>query len=256
MTSSKISSAPCFVQSAAQRLQELGPLQQQAVVCGHGLDDEGGDAVPFGREQLLGRVEVVERQHARQRRELARDALRRRLAERRETRAGCDEQVIDVAVIAAREFHDEIAARRAAREAHGAHDGFGSRRYEPNLLDAGIGRDDLFGELDLGLTRCAVRHAAPARALDGRDDLRVRMTQDQRAPRADEVEILAAVGIRDHGAGRRPDHERCASDAAERAHGRVHAARRDFLGALEPRLALLPSCPSRSQPFAFSASRA
>ena len=194
MTSSKISSAPCFVQSVAQRLQELGPLQQQAVVRGHGLDDDGGDAVALGCEQLLGGRGVVERQHARQRGELVRHALRGRLAERREPRARGDEQIVDVAVIAARELHDEVAARRAAREPHRAHDGFGARRHEPHLLDAGIGGDDFLGELDLGLARRAERRAAPARGFDGRDDLRMRMAQDQRSPRADEVEILAAVG--------------------------------------------------------------
>ena len=240
ITSSKISSAPCSVAERAQRLQEFRALQEQSVVRGHGLDDHGRDLGAFVREQALRGRGVVERQHARERGELGRHALRRRLAERREARARGDEQVIDVAVIAARELHHEVAARRAAREPDRAHHGLGARRYEAHLLDAGIGRNDLLGELDLRRGRRAVRHAAAARRLDRRDDLGMRVAQDQRAPRADEVEVLAAVDVDDRRALGRANHERRAADAAERTHGGVHAARRDLLRAVEPRVVVRP----------------
>ena len=46
-----------------------------------------------------------------------------------------DEQRVEVAVVAARELHDLVAAGRAAREPHRGHRGFGARRHEPDLLD-------------------------------------------------------------------------------------------------------------------------
>jgi hypothetical protein len=62
-------------------LQKLAALQQQTVVGRHRFDDDGGDAVALARKEIRERLVVVERQHARQRGEIARHAGRRGLAE-------------------------------------------------------------------------------------------------------------------------------------------------------------------------------
>ena len=51
----------------AQLCEKLTPLQQQAVVCRYGLDDDRGDTLAFGGKQRLERRFVIERQHARAR---------------------------------------------------------------------------------------------------------------------------------------------------------------------------------------------
>ncbi len=59
----------------------------------------------------------------------------------------------------------------------------------------GIGRGDALGELDFGggwRTECG---AALCRFHDGIDDFRMRVAEDQRAPRVDEVEEATAVDI-------------------------------------------------------------
>ena len=60
-----------LARDVAQQLKERLPLQQEAVVRRNGLDDHGGNARALALEERRdGRV-VVERQHARQPREVA-----------------------------------------------------------------------------------------------------------------------------------------------------------------------------------------
>ena len=129
---------------------------------------------PFGVEQPRRGGRVVERQHASQVGEGFGHALRRRVSERCKTRAGGDEQIVNVAVVAARELDDEIAARRAAREPHRAHDGFGAGRHEPHLLDTGIRSHDLLGQLDFRRRGRSKRGAAATRGLHCRENFRMR----------------------------------------------------------------------------------
>ena len=117
ITSSKISSAPCALRERTQLLQELGALQQQAVVGRHRFDDDGGDARALACEQRLRRRLIIERQHARGGGEGLGHAGRGRAPEGGEPGAGRDQQVIGVAVIAAGELDDQVAPgeRRAPR---------------------------------------------------------------------------------------------------------------------------------------------
>jgi hypothetical protein len=142
--------------------------------------------------------------------------------------------VIDVTVVAAFELDDELAARRAACEPERAHHGLGAGRDEAHLLDAGIELDDLLGQLDLRPAGRAIGRALAHGRLDRLDDRGVRVAEDQRAPGADEVEIVAAVDVGDLRAARARDHERLAADCAEGAHGRVDTAGLHAAGACEP----------------------
>ena len=190
ITSSKISSAPCARgQSSRSARRNSGRCSSRPLFAGTGSMIKAAIALAFAPRTAAPRPRC-RRAAARACRAASSSGTPSRwLPERRKAGAGRDEQVIDVAVIAAGELHDEVAARRAAREPDRAHHGLGARRHEAHLLDAGISRDDFLGELHSRRRRGAVRHAAAARALDGRDDLRMRVAQDQRAPRADEVEV-------------------------------------------------------------------
>ncbi len=93
--------------------------------------------------------------------------------------------------------------------------------------------DDLLGERDLVLAGRPEREAPAAASGHGLADGRVAVAQDHRAPRADQVDVLPAVGVAQVGpvAG---DHEpRSAADRVERPDGRVHAARGHRERALE-----------------------
>ena len=95
--------------------------------------------------------------------------------------------------------------------------------------------DDLLGELDLALGRRAEGQSAADGAPHRRDHRGVRVAEDHRPPRADQVDVVAAVGV-DQVRARAADHEpRGAADSAERAHRRVHPAGSHPLRALEQR---------------------
>src|SRR5262249_21581343 len=100
-------------------------------------------------------------------------------------------------------------------------------------LDGGHGVDDELGELRLGLGGGAEGHAAAHRLLDGADDARVGVAEDQRPPRADVVEVLVAVEVVEVRPVAAGDEQRLAADGAERAGGAVDAAGDEATGALE-----------------------
>jgi hypothetical protein len=80
------------------------------------------------------------------------------------------------------------------------------------------------GVLDGGGGRWAVGGPGGARAVSGLHDRRVRVPEDERPPRADEVDVPATVGVREVGAFALDEERRRAAYRTERAHGRVHAA--------------------------------
>src|SRR6185312_11933185 len=60
---------------AAERREKLRPLEEQAVVGRHGLDDDGGDLVSVAAEEFGEALFVVERKHDRLADERRRHAL-------------------------------------------------------------------------------------------------------------------------------------------------------------------------------------
>jgi len=123
-----------------------------------------------------------------------------------------------VTVVTAGELHDEIAPGEGARHADRAHDRLGAGGDEPHLLGGRVGSHDALGKLHLRRAGCAIGHAARERFGDGGDDRRVRMTGDQRPPRAYEIEVSVAVGVEYLRARRVRDEQRCSSYRAKRAH--------------------------------------
>src|SRR6202042_2391344 len=103
--------------------------------------------------------------------------------------------MVGVTVIAAGELDDQVARGEGARYADRAHHGLGARGYEAHLLGRRVGCHHALGEFHLTWTGSAVGRAARYRLGDRGHDRRMRMPEDQRTPRTDEVEIGAAIGI-------------------------------------------------------------
>ena len=150
--------------------------------------------------------------------------------------AGGGEQRVHVAVVAAGELHDLGAAGEAAGEPDRGHGRLGTAGHQPHLLDGLDPGHDLLGERDLALAGRTEGGAAGDGGLHGRDDARVGVPEDHRPPRADEVDILAPVGIGEVRTGTGHHEPGRTAHGAEGAHGRVHAAGRHEGRAVEKRL--------------------
>ena len=138
-----------------------------------------------------------------------------------------------MAVVAAFEFQNQVALGESARDANGGHGRFGAGADEANALDGRHRAGDLLAQFDFERRSHAVAGAAPRLLGDRGDHVRVRVAQNQRAPGADVIDVLAPVHILEARALRAIDDQRRAAHGAKRAHGAVHAADQNFFGALE-----------------------
>ena len=114
--------------------------------------------------------------------------------------AGFDQEAVGVAVIAAFELDDDVAAGGGAGEADGGHGGFGAGADEAHFLDGGIAGDDALGEIGLGGGGGAEAGGVRGGALDGFDDGREGVAEDHGAPGAEVVDVAVAVGVGEVGA--------------------------------------------------------
>ena len=116
-------------------------------------------------------------------------------------RLDADEHVVVVAVVAALELEDLLAAGEAARDTERVHRRLGARVREAHEVgpEAPL---DLLGEQDAVLDRERVAGAVrdPIREHLGQD--RVRVARGQHAERHVEVDVLVAVGVDDARAAR------------------------------------------------------
>src|SRR5262245_57797043 len=97
-------------------------------------------------------------------------------------------------VVTAGELNDLGPTGTAARQPDRRHRRLGPRIDQADLLDRGAA-DDLGGQLDLTRRRRTEARTTSGRASDGRDDLGVRVSMDQRTPGANQVDIPAAVRV-------------------------------------------------------------
>ena len=216
-----ISRAPCAAHSSFSPALKPGQRGDRTHVARGGLGDHARDLAAALGERGAHGVEVVVGQHDRVGGLRSGDARAGGQAERRDPRSGLGEQGVDVAVVAARELDDPGAPGDPAGEPDGAHRRLRARVDQPHLLHRPDPPDDLLSELDLGRRRRAERQPAARRLPDRFDDRRVRVAEDHRAPRADQVDVAVAVGV---GEPRPPggDHEpRRPADGGEGADGRV-----------------------------------
>src|SRR5690606_13467951 len=110
--------------------------------------------------------------------------------------------------------------------------GLRARVDQPDLLN-GSARDDLGRQLHLAFGGRAEARATGRRGLDRRHHLGVRVTQDQRAPRTDEIDVAATVGVEEPRAAAPHYEAGRATDRAERAHRGIDPARDEAAGAVE-----------------------
>jgi hypothetical protein len=123
-----------------------------------------------------------------------------------------------VAVIAAIELEDPAAAIARARDAHRGRDGLRAAHDEAHQLRVREGREHSLGELALAAMRRAEGEAVDDGALHRIDDARVRVAEDQRAPRHAEIEVAVAVLVHDVRAFRLTEEDRRPADLAEGAY--------------------------------------
>ena len=161
-------------------------------------------------------------------REIGWHARRIWLAEGQRAGTGFHQQTVGMAVIAAFELNDLIAAGEAAGQANRAHGRFGAGVHHPHHIH---GRDQLGHQLrhfHFHFGRRAKAQAAGRRFDHRIADSRVVVAQHHRTPGADIIDIGLPVHVIKIGAIRAFDKQRRAADAGEGAHRRVNAAGDQF----------------------------
>ena len=202
-------------------------------VARDGLDDDAGHLVTVLVEGGFDLFDVVVFKHHGVLHHLRWHARAGGGAERGQARTGFHQQGVGMAVVAAFELDDLLAAGGAARQADGAHAGFGARADQAHHVDAGDQLDDLFGQLDFALGGSAERESLEHRFLHRFHHRGVAVTQDHRAPGADVVDVLLPVGVPKVSALGTLHKTRRAAHGLEGAHGRVHATGDQGFGAVE-----------------------
>ena len=146
--------------------------------------------------------------------------------------AGRGQQRVDVPVVAAGELDDLRTAGAAAGQPDRRHGRLGAGVDQAHLLDRRTG-DDLLGERHLARRGRAEAGARGGRGLHRGDDLGVGVAQQQRTPRAHQVDVATAVGVVQPRAVAAHHEPRRAADGLERAHRGVHPAGHEGAGAVE-----------------------
>ncbi len=147
-----------------------------------------------------------------------------RKAERGHARARLDEQKIRVTVVAAGELDDLRALGERTREPERAHRRLGAGVDEAHELEARHRFANQARELELERARRAVARAAANRLLERGDDAGMRVTEDERPPGEDVVDVAVPVDVDEVRALSALDEHRAAADCPERPHGRGDAS--------------------------------
>ena len=218
--------------SRAQSGQVAGGRRNAAGVADHRLQNHGGDGARMRGEGGFDRGEVVVGQGEREAGNLLRHAGRAGNSKGRYARAGLDQQPVGVAVVAALEFDDDLAAGGGAGQADGAHRGLGAGADKAQLLDGRIAGDDALGQIGLGGRGGAEAGRVARGALNGLDHRRKGVAQNHRPPGAEVVDVAVAVGVGEPGALGALDKRRRAAHRAKGPHRRVYPAGKEALGAL------------------------
>ena len=87
-----------------------------------------------------------------------------------------------MAVVAAFEFDDFVATRRATRQSNGGHGGLGAGAHEAYLLERRHALDQHFGDDHFGLGWRAIGQAMHGGILDRLDHLGMGVAQNSRPP--------------------------------------------------------------------------
>ncbi len=123
-------------------------------------------------------------------------------------------------MVAALELDDRVAAGGGTRHSNGGCSGLGAAVDHAHYLNRRRQRNDQLGEIDFGRAGSRYPEGSPARrgVLDRIDHVGLRVAQDDRPPRADEVDELGAILRDEHGAGGSGYERRMAPNRLERAY--------------------------------------
>ena len=219
-------------------LSKLLRRNDQSHVADDGLEHDAGDLISAFLEQLLQTLDIVVTHHDGVRGATTRDARTRGHAMRQRARSGGHEQRIDVAMITACEFDNEIATGESASQSHGAHRRFRAGRDHAHHLDRRHRFVNQFREFAFEFGRSAIAAAVASRFDRGMDHTRVRMPQNHRPPGADIVDVTVAIDVEEISALSARDEDGFSADGAERSRRAVDSAGDDSLGAFESEMAI------------------
>ena len=204
------------------RLQIAGLREVEPRVRRDGFENDTGDLFTFVLKEGLEGLHIIEGDGGSECSQGTGNPGAVGLAEGEGAASGLHQQGVDMAVVAAFELHDPFASGKAPGKTDRRHDGLGAAIGHPHFFDRGDHPADGLGHLDLEGVGDPEAGAVPGSLGHGIDhDLR-RMTQNGRAPCADKVDVVAAVGIGDGAPLGLGDEEGFAAHAAEGADGGVH----------------------------------
>ena len=209
---------PVLGAQAAQGVEVAWQRRDHVHVAGNRFDDHAGDLGAARGEHLLELCAVVVVQRQRMGRQRGGYTRRAWHAQCQRTGAGLDQQRVGVAVVAAFEFDDGVAAGEAPGQTDRAHRRLGAGAAHAGQRHRRHQIADAPGECGLRYRRRAVGQALERCLLDGVNDLGVCMTQNHRSPGTDVVDIALAVLTPHIGATGLADEYRIPADRAEGAH--------------------------------------
>ena len=138
-------------------------------------------------------------------------------------------------VIAALELDHPRTTGDAPRHPQRGHRRLGAGVHHPDHLDRRHECRQPLRHAHFERGGCAEGGALVRLPRDGGHDVRMRMPEDHRSPRPDEVDELVPVHVPDARAGSARDEARRPAHRTERAHGRVDTAGHQLAGAVEQR---------------------
>ena len=208
----------------AQRIEELALGRHQVHIAGDGFNDHTRDSRAVALERCFKRPDIVVFEHQRMRRGLVRHAGRTRIAKGQRTGPGFHQQCVSVAMVATFKLDDFRSAGIAAGEPDRAHRRLRARADQSHLLEAGHAPAQHFRELDFGGGRCAEAQSLRRRLLHRLHHGGMRVAENQRAPRANVIDVGGAVGVPHARAAAAREKTRRAADGTKRTHRRIDSA--------------------------------
>ena len=215
------------VRNLVQATVETGLGGDNTHVAGRRLSNNRGNLTLVVRERLTHSVQVVIGQNDGLRGGCGSHASRTRQCQGSHTRTSLREQRIHVTVVAARELNNLVATSHTTRQTNRSHGRLSTGRHHTHLINSARNRrvntvDHQLSQLSLRRARRTEGQAALSRLLNSLNHLRMRVTQNRRTPRADQVNVLVAVRIVQVRALSLRRKRRSATHRIEGAHRGIH----------------------------------
>src|SRR4029077_465295 len=197
------------------------------------FNNHGSNGLAVFLEEPLDSSEVVVRCVQREFSQRLRDAWRCRDAQSSEARTTLGQKTVSVPVITAFELNDEISSGRRARQTNRAHGRLCAGTDETHALHRGQRLLQNLRQFDFQLRGHAVARAARRLLSQSRRDLRVRVSQNQSAPGANEIGVGIAVEVPDLRSLRAIDNHGHTADSAKGSYRAIDATNQHATGPLE-----------------------